>query len=77
MKPCQGNDCYFRSQYWYFPFENGAVKMDAFAVEGRVIYEIHLWKHFWRQVKRADVGLNPIKMFELDSNILPSPGYVN
>lgn len=64
MRVCQGSDCHFRLQHWYFPFENGAVKMDAFAVEGRVIYEIHLWKHFWREVELGIAGLNPIKLFQ-------------
>lgn len=62
MKACRdSNDCWKRS--FYFPFENGAIKMDAFAVEGRVVYEIWLWKHFWKEVERGNVGLNPIELF--------------
>lgn len=73
MRQC--DEC--RRLRWHYPFENGAIKMDAFAVEGRVIYEIHLWRHFWKEVERGDVGLNPIKLFSLSENELPPLGYVN
>lgn len=66
-----------RRMRWHFPFEGGAIMMNGFAVEGRVIYEIHLWKYFWREVERGDVGLNPIQLFSLSTNELPPLGYIN
>lgn len=51
-----------------FPRDMDSIRMNAFAIEGKVIWEVWLHKHFWDEVAKGNIGLNPQKLFR---------GYVN
>ena len=48
---------------WCFPVVNGAIAMNAFCVEGKVIWEVWVQKHFWARVRTGELGLNPKNLF--------------
>lgn len=55
------HDCW--SYGWNFPFENGAIQMNRFCVEGKVTWEVWLQRHFWNEVRKGNLGLDPVKLF--------------
>ena len=48
---------------WEFPHEGKTIRMNAFATEGRVIWETWIHKHFWSEVAKGSIGLNPQWLF--------------
>ena len=48
---------------WEFPRDMAGIRMNAFAVEGRVTWEMWLHEHFWSQVEAGEISLNPQKLF--------------
>jgi len=48
---------------WEFPRDMKSIRMNAFAVEGRVAWEVWMHKHFWKEVAKGEIGLDPQKLF--------------
>jgi hypothetical protein len=52
-----------RCHNWEFPRDMQSVRMNAFAIEGKVMWEVWMHKHFWSEVGPGNIGLDPVKLF--------------
>jgi hypothetical protein len=47
-----------------FPRDLASIRMNAFAIEGSVTWEVWMHKHFWNEVALGNLGLNSMKLFK-------------
>jgi hypothetical protein len=53
----------------HFPLDGGAIRMNAFCIDGGMMWEVWLHKYFWNEVRLGNIGLDPQLLFR--------PRYVN